>query len=156
MKTSFKLLAAGAIAVLVGVVSFSASVSDAPTVSAASSDYFLKIEGIDGEIAIESFSWGVSSPRDAASGQATGKRQYQPLIIRKQVDKASPLLFRLINDGKGNNIKRVTLGRPPSDGKAGYTVVFDDVNITLFQEQGDLGSSPIENLSFVYQKVELK
>jgi len=60
-----------------------------------------------------SWSWGVSqasrvnkieaivvhheivAPRDVASGQSTGKRQYQPVIIRKKIDKASPLLRKL-------------------------------------------------------------
>ena len=32
----------------------------------------------------------VQSPRDAASGQASGKRQHQPVTIRKEVDAASP------------------------------------------------------------------
>lgn len=32
--------------------------------------------------------------RDAASGMATGKRQYAPAIFRKQIDKASPMLCR--------------------------------------------------------------
>jgi hypothetical protein len=30
------------------------------------------------------------SPRDAASGQASGKRQHQPVTVRKEVDAASP------------------------------------------------------------------
>ncbi len=30
--------------------------------------------------------------RDAASGQATGKRQHQPIQIKKEIDKASPKL----------------------------------------------------------------
>ena len=32
------------------------------------------------------------SPRDAASGQASGKRQHQPVTVRKEVDAASPKL----------------------------------------------------------------
>ena len=57
----------------------------------AASDYYLKIEGVEGEaaapIAIESWSWGQSNthahhetkPRDAASGLATGKRAHKPM-----------------------------------------------------------------------------
>jgi len=33
---------------------------------------------------------GVQSPRDVASGQASGKRQHQPVTIRKEVDAPSP------------------------------------------------------------------
>lgn len=32
------------------------------------------------------------APRDAASGQPTGKRQHQPITVKKEVDKADPLL----------------------------------------------------------------
>jgi len=58
----------------------------------AASDYLLEIDSIKGEatatspsrsIEVSSFSWGashaVTSPRDAASGMATGKRQPQPV-----------------------------------------------------------------------------
>lgn len=39
-----------------------------------------------------SASSNVQGSRDAASGQATGKRQHQPMTVRKEVDKATPLL----------------------------------------------------------------
>ena len=58
---------------------------------AASSDYYLKLEGVDGESAakvapvqVESFSWGASnvrSPRDVATGQSSGRRMHQPLTL---------------------------------------------------------------------------
>ncbi len=32
----------------------------------------------------------IQSPRDTASGQASGKRQHKPVTIRKEVDAASP------------------------------------------------------------------
>jgi hypothetical protein len=32
------------------------------------------------------------SPKDAASGQATGKRQHEPVTVKKEVDAASPKL----------------------------------------------------------------
>ena len=67
----------------------------AATASLAASDYYLKIEGVDGEaysrtkaetIELQSWSFGASqagvvSPRDAASGLATGKRQHKPVTV---------------------------------------------------------------------------
>jgi hypothetical protein len=38
-----------------------------------------------------SSSSNVQAPRDVATGQASGKRQHQPLTITKSVDKATPL-----------------------------------------------------------------
>lgn len=36
----------------------------------------------------------VVSPRDAASGLPTGKRQHKPMVITKELDKSSPLLAK--------------------------------------------------------------
>ncbi len=41
------------------------------------------------------FQNGVVAPRDAASGLPTGRRQYEPIIIRKRIDKSTPLLARV-------------------------------------------------------------
>jgi len=45
-----------------------------------------------------------SKPRDAATGIATGKRMHQPMIVKKVIDNASPILFSVAaadvdNDG---------------------------------------------------------
>ncbi|MEQ1542111.1 MAG: hypothetical protein ABL926_07635 [Novosphingobium sp.] len=62
----------------------------ASAAQAAQSDYFLKIEGVEGEAAVAGWSFGVcnsgqcstvKSPRDAASGLATGKRQHGPVRV---------------------------------------------------------------------------
>jgi type VI protein secretion system component Hcp len=67
----------------------------AATASLAASDYYLKIDGVEGEsttrskpetIELQSWSFGasqsgVTSPRDAASGLATGKRQHKPMTV---------------------------------------------------------------------------
>jgi type VI secretion system secreted protein Hcp len=38
----------------------------------------------------------VMTAREAGSGQATGRRQYAPIIIRKRIDKASPLIAKAL------------------------------------------------------------
>jgi type VI protein secretion system component Hcp len=67
----------------------------AATASLAASDYYIKFEGVDGEsktraraetIELQSWSFGASqtgvvSPRDSASGLATGKRQHKPMTV---------------------------------------------------------------------------
>ncbi len=46
-----------------------------------------------GPIEIYSFSHEILSPRDAASGLPTGKRQHKPFTFTKPVDRTSPLLM---------------------------------------------------------------
>jgi len=52
-----------------------------------------KIRCADGSCTI-SFEQEIVSPRDAASGLPTGKRQHKPFVITKELDKSSPLLAR--------------------------------------------------------------
>ncbi len=157
MKTFSKLLgAAAALTIIVTSIVIVPSSTDTsvPAAFAASSDYFLKLDGIDGEIAVESFSWGVVTPRDAASGQASGKRQYEPIIIRKRIDKTSPLLFRLTND-KPRSIKKATLVGVTVEGQK-FEISFFDVFADIYRQSGEAGGATTETLSFSYQKIEWK
>jgi type VI secretion system Hcp family effector len=43
---------------------------------------------------------GMATGREAGTGLATGKRQYQPLLIRKQIDKASPRMMHAMSSGQ--------------------------------------------------------
>jgi type VI secretion system Hcp family effector len=85
---------------------------------AAQADYYLKLDTIEGDskvkdqgrgwIEIQGWDSGnnnsVSICREAASGQASGRRQYAPIIIRKRIDKSTPLLAKALvnNETIGN------------------------------------------------------
>ncbi len=82
---------------LFGLLAAAATLGAASSAWAAS-DYFLKIEGVKGEAAssidIQSWSWGASNPgavaspsgvvapRDAASGQASGRHLHGPVTVQ--------------------------------------------------------------------------
>src|SRR6185503_19311673 len=56
-------------------------------------------KGREGKIAVIAVSHEIVSPRDSASGQATGKRMHKPFVITKELDKSSPLLYKaLVNN----------------------------------------------------------
>lgn len=42
------------------------------------------------------FESGVRTAREAGSGMATGRRQYEPLLIRKRIDKSTPLIAKAL------------------------------------------------------------
>ena len=42
------------------------------------------------------FESSVATQRETGSGMATGRRQHQPLLIRKRIDKSSPLLAKAL------------------------------------------------------------
>ncbi len=60
-----------------------------------------------GEIEVMSWSWGMEAPTDAASGKASGKRQFKRLRIVKNVDLASPALMSALSNNA--NIKEAIL-----------------------------------------------
>lgn len=76
-------------------------------------------------------SHSVTSPRDAASGLATGKRQHKPLAITKEWNKSSPQLFSLVVTESGSSVtiqQQETKGEviaPKSGGGAGKVNVQD-------------------------------
>ncbi|MBU8900870.1 type VI secretion system tube protein Hcp [Corallococcus sp. H22C18031201] len=56
--------------------------------------------GRDGSIECVSYNQEVKTVREAGSGMATGRRQYKPLVIRKRLDKASPLLMKALTENQ--------------------------------------------------------
>lgn len=59
-----------------------------------------KIRCADGSCVIN-FEQEIVSPRDAASGLPTGKRQHKPFVITKELDKSSPVLAKGTSGGMG-------------------------------------------------------
>jgi type VI secretion system Hcp family effector len=66
-------------------------------------DMFLKLDGVDGEsqdkdhkneIDILGFKLSSKSPRDASTGQATGKVRFTNLTVRSNIEKATAKLFQ--------------------------------------------------------------
>jgi type VI secretion system secreted protein Hcp len=63
---------------------------------------YLKANGTDikGESTQTSLGRQDSTAREAGSGIATGRRQYEPLLIRKRLDKSSPLLAKALTENQ--------------------------------------------------------
>jgi len=60
-----------------------------------------KIRCADGSCVIN-FDQEIVSPRDAASGLPTGKRQHKPFVITTELDKSSPVLAKGASGGMGS------------------------------------------------------
>jgi type VI secretion system secreted protein Hcp len=70
---------------------------------------YWKCDGIENECEIKGkekysriigFEWGLASPVDTHSGMASGRRQHRPVLIRKMLDKSTPLIMQAIADNK--------------------------------------------------------
>jgi len=129
------------------------------------SDYFLKIDGIDGEsqdhkfkgsIQLESFSWGASNPASFGhgSGGGVGKVSMHDFSFSMHTSKASPNLMAACSQGK--HIPKATL----SARKAGteqneyLTFKFTDVIISSYTIAGGGGDLPSDSLTIAFEKIE--
>jgi len=138
--------------------------SSAPIASGAAVDYFLKLDGIDGEstdkghggeIDIESWSWGMSNPSSTTGGGGgAGKVTAQDFHFTHLIDKASPKL--MLACASGQHIKEAKLTVRNSSGDDYLTIKFSDVFCTSFQDSGSGGQLPTEQVSLNFAKVEFE
>ena len=110
--------------------------------------------GKEGSIECLSYSHSIVSPRDAASGLPTGKRQHKPFTIVKEVDKATPLLMNAII----NNEKLDIIFRFYSPENVNYyTITLEGAYVASFsQSYSSMGGEPAppqEVISFVYMSI---
>ena len=112
-----------------------------------------KIKGSlhDESIRVEHFSHEISSSREAGSGLATGRRQHSPLIIRKPIDKATPLLYR--STVTNENLTSVKL-QVSAASKPIYIITLTNATIASMSQGVDANGQAFEEISFTYQKIE--
>ena len=132
-------------------------------------DYFLKLDGIDGEsqdskhkgeIEIESFSFGAtqSGTSSHGGGAGAGKVQLQDFHFVMKINKASPKLF--LACATGEHIKKAVL----TERKAGkeqqefMKITFTDLLVTSFQTGGSSSGNilPTEQIALNFAKIELE
>ncbi|GDY14349.1 hypothetical protein LBMAG53_32270 [Planctomycetota bacterium] len=109
------------------------------------------------------FEHAVITAREAGSGMATGRRQYQPLLLRKRIDKASPLLAKaLVENQVVEGVFKFFRPNPTGDGTTQhfYTVGFKQGRVaslrqyvpdTIIPASSQL--PPLEEVSFVFHTI---
>jgi len=132
---------------------------------AAAVDYFLKIEGVDGEstddihkgwIEIDSYSWGETNRGAMATGGSAGagKVYMQDFHFTKKLDKASPVLMQAC--AQGEHFKMATLvAIKESQGRQEFLkVTLTDVMISSYRTGGSSGEVPTDQFSMNFAKIE--
>ncbi len=113
-------------------------------------------KGNEGAIKVLAISHELVSPRDAATGLPTGKRQHKPLVITKEIDKSTPLLNAVLTNNE--NIPTWELAVNLPNGKGGealaYTIKLTDASITSIRTVTDDDGNLLEQVSFTYKKIE--
>lgn len=129
---------------------------------AAAFDYFLQIDGVEGEstdkahskwIVLDSCQFSVSNP-SLGGGGAAGKVSFSDLSATAKLSKASTMLY--FNAAGGTHLKSALLGVRKSGGSNPadfYTVKLEDVLITSVQTSGKTGEAPVETTTLSFSKV---
>jgi type VI secretion system secreted protein Hcp len=133
----------------------------------ASADFYLKIDGIQGEseavkfenqMQIKSWSFGANNAGSASlgTGLGTGKVSMQDFHFTIENGKASVQLF--LATCKGNHIPQAILSCRKTGGDGSpytyYKVTFNDLVISSFQTGAHEGGGlPIEQCSFNFTKI---
>ena len=137
----------------------------------AQADFYLKIDGIEGEsmqkgfekaLEIDSWSFGASNAGSAGqgSGLGAGKASIQDFHFVIKNGKASPQLFNQCC--AGTHIPKAVLSCRKTGGDANpftyYKVTFKECVISSFQTGGSTGGNvlPVEQISFNFTEITVE
>jgi type VI secretion system secreted protein Hcp len=104
----------------------------------------------------------IVSPRDAASGLATGRRQHKPLTIVKSLDKATPLLYKMLATNETGDVSLKFWRKDPKTGQTAhyYTIELKNATISNIRDwkpnTRDLSADragDLEEVSFTYERI---
>jgi type VI secretion system secreted protein Hcp len=106
---------------------------------------------------------GVVTARGAGSGMATGRRQYQPLLIRKRIDRSSPLLAKaLVENQAVDGVFKFFRPRLTGDGTTEqfYSVAIKQGRINSIKQilpdtiiPASSTEPPMEEVTFVFHTI---
>jgi type VI secretion system secreted protein Hcp len=116
------------------------------------------------------FTFEVASPRDAASGLASGKRQYKPLTITKAIGASSPQFLQAL--ATNEVLKTVTLDffktNESGEEYIYYTIKLTNATVASIRQHSPetggaaasksaAGAMPqLEEISFTFQRIEVE
>jgi type VI secretion system secreted protein Hcp len=135
----------------------------------AAVDYFLKIDGIEGESAdskhkgeidVDSWSWGETQggTMSYGGGGGAGKVQMQDFHFVMKVNKATPKLILACATGEHIKTAVLTCRKAGKDQQEFLKYNFTDVLISSYQTGGTSSGAviPTDQISFNYGKMEIE
>jgi len=135
----------------------------------AAVDFFLKIDGIEGEskqhkhtneIELESWSFGEtnSGSMSHSGGGGAGKVSMQDFHFTMYVNKASSKLFLACATGEHIKSAKLTCRKAGKEQQEFYKVTFSDLLVSSYQVGGSGGSSviPVDQISLNFSKIEIE
>lgn len=134
----------------------------------AAVDYFLKVDGIDGEstddkhkneIDVESWSWGEtnSGTHRAGGGGGAGKVVMQDFHFTMKVNKSTPKLMLACATGQHIKEAKLVCRKAGGDQQEYMTVKFSDLLVSSYQTGGSAGDIiPSDQVALNFSKIEFE
>lgn len=146
--------------------------------SSAGSTVFMTVTGqkqgfIRGEVAqkgrenqhrVLAYSHEIVSPRDPATGQATGKRQHQPFRIVKLLNQGSPPLMTAMTTGEALSSVVIDVWTPTQLGVESKLLTYTLINARIVSlrpwmpnrsDPSAVSYPPAEEIAFTYQTIKV-
>jgi type VI secretion system secreted protein Hcp len=120
-------------------------------------------KGREGRIVVNGLYHQIVSPRDPVSGRPTGKRAHKPLIVTKEVDRSSPLLYAVLTTNENIAEWELQCWQPSPTGieRQHFTIRLTHANICSihFRQPSTRHAResrlPLEEeVAFTYRKIE--
>ncbi len=116
-----------------------------------------KVKGREDSIAISNYRLSVNAPRDVATGEASGKRQYKAISFKKGVDAASPQFMQALT--KNEVLKEVVIrfyGPAPESGvdRMYQTVTLKNARLASWTQDFESGEDT-ESVELVFEEIQL-
>ncbi len=126
-------------------------------------------KGKEGLIQVIAFEHEILSPRDAVTGQVSGRRQHKPLVITKELDKSTTALLQALVHNETLSIFELKCYAPNKMGVAGgqgtqvnhFTIRLKNASIAGIRTVMPNNKNPelsnyaeYEECSFVYEEIE--
>jgi type VI secretion system secreted protein Hcp len=122
------------------------------------------MKGREGTIAVIAASHELVSPRDAATGLPTGKRQHAPLTITKELDRSTPVLRTALVGNEtlsAFELQFFTIDPKTRAETQYFTIKLTDASISAIDmtmpnnKHADLAAlETFEDVAFTYRKIE--
>jgi len=110
---------------------------------------------------ISSFSMSAASPHDPATGRASGKRQWKPVVVQKLWSAASLQIYQaLVTNETLTSVLIEFVAVSQEAEQLDHSISLSNASITEVSEIPSSTQSPIgnelEEVSFIFQKIEIK
>ncbi|MBX9632502.1 MAG: type VI secretion system tube protein Hcp [Burkholderiales bacterium] len=136
-----------------------------PTPARAAFDYYLHLDGIEGDvtarsyerwISVLSYGFGASATGGGSGGGSSSLDvSVSDLSFTKLLDAASPKIFEHLVEGKSirsGQLDIVTAGDRP---EAMFSYEFEDIVFTSVTHAGGAPGQPVESIAFNFDKIKL-